>query len=240
MVGGYSPTAPRAATPRTVSREASSQSVAHRECARSRAGEDSHLRPAGLGLDVLDTLADHPQLNLLRDLQRSPHLPYCHLARPRGVGEAPSPTASERCLNEFRHEFVGMRDGQREDLRGRQSTRANPYRPTRSPLGHSVPPNQKGRRTDDPEGRYDRARSNQTLRLPFHTRCTHVIARCRDARDALTRQPPGHGHRPAQSWAELPAPVSWTAAAAARRSPALENIMADISRVPDVEPRPVV
>ena len=176
-------------------------------------------------VSALDVSIRSQILNLLRDLQRRLGLAYIFISHDLAVVKG---HIADRVAVMYLGRFVETAPAER--------LFAAPRHPYSHALLSAIPiPNPQRARRDRVILQGDLP---SALAPPpgcrFHTRCPHVIERCRAEVPALIDQA---GHATAcHRWAELPA---WAAApVGGAPSPALERLMAAFSRVADALSRP--
>jgi oligopeptide/dipeptide ABC transporter ATP-binding protein len=172
-------------------------------------------------VSALDVSIRSQILNLLRELQRRLGLAYIFISHDLAV------------VKHIADRVAVMNLGRIVETAPAEQLFAQPRHPYSHALISAIP-------LPDPTARRDRVVLQgdlpSALAPPpgcrFHTRCPHVIARCRAEVPALIDDA---GHATAcHRWAELP-PFA-VAAAGSAPSPALERLMAAFTRVSDVEP----
>ena len=172
-------------------------------------------------VSALDVSIRSQILNLLRDLQRRLGLAYIFISHDLAV------------VKHIADRVAVMNLGQIVETAPAEQLFAEPRHPYSHALISAIP-------VPNPAARRDRVVLQgdlpSALRPPpgcrFHTRCPHVVARCREEVPPLVDDA-GHAvacHR----WRELPARVVTPADGGA--SPALTRLMAAFARVSDVEP----
>jgi peptide/nickel transport system ATP-binding protein/oligopeptide transport system ATP-binding protein len=170
-------------------------------------------------VSALDVSIRSQILNLLRELQRRLGLAYIFISHDLAV------------VKHVADRVAVMNSGRIVETAPADRLFAAPRHPYSHALLSAIP-------VPDPRARRDRIILQgdlpSALAPPpgcrFHTRCPHVVARCRDEVPALIAEA---GHATAcHRWAELPAPAA--APAESAPSPALERLMAAFSRVRDV------
>jgi len=172
-------------------------------------------------VSALDVSIRSQILNLLRELQRRLGLAYIFISHDLAV------------VKHIADRVAVMNLGRIVETAPAEQLFAQPRHPYSHALISAIP-------LPDPAARRDRLVLQGDLPSPlapppgcrFHTRCPHVIARCRAEVPALIDDA---GHATAcHRWTELP-PAA-VAATGASPSPALERLMAAFTRVSDVEP----
>ena len=172
-------------------------------------------------VSALDVSIRSQILNLLRELQRRLGLAYIFISHDLAV------------VKHIADRVAVMNLGRIVETAPAERLFAEPRHPYSHALISAIP-------LPDPTARRDRVVLQgdlpSALSPPpgcrFHTRCPHVIARCRVDVPALIDDA---GHATAcHCWAELP-PFA-VAATGGAPSPALERLMAAFTRVSDVEP----
>jgi peptide/nickel transport system ATP-binding protein/oligopeptide transport system ATP-binding protein len=170
-------------------------------------------------VSALDVSIRSQILNLLRDLQRRLGLAYIFISHDLAV------------VKHIADRVAVMNLGRIVETAPADRLFAAPRHPYSHALLSAIP-------IPDPKARRDRiilqGDMPSALAPPsgcrFHTRCAHVIARCRAEVPELADD---HGHATAcHRWAELPARAAAPGEGAS--SPALERLMAAFSRVRDV------
>jgi peptide/nickel transport system ATP-binding protein/oligopeptide transport system ATP-binding protein len=171
-------------------------------------------------VSALDVSIRSQILNLLRDLQRRLSLAYIFISHDLAV------------VKHVADRVAVMNSGRIVETAPADRLFAAPRHPYSHALLSAIP-------LPNPRARRDRiilqGELPSALSPPpgcrFHTRCPHVVDRCRSEVPALVDDA---GHATAcHRWAELPARASGPAESAP--SPALERLMAAFSRVRDVQ-----
>ncbi len=172
-------------------------------------------------VSALDVSIRSQILNLLRELQRRLGLAYIFISHDLAV------------VKHIADRVAVMNLGQIVETAPAERLFAEPRHPYSHALISAIP-------VPNPAARRDRIVLQgdlpSALAPPpgcrFHTRCPHVIARCREEVPALVDDA---GHATAcHRWRELPARA--VVAAGSGASPALTRLMAAFARVSDVEP----
>jgi len=172
-------------------------------------------------VSALDVSIRSQILNLLRELQRDLGLAYIFISHDLAV------------VKHIADRVAVMNLGQIVETAPAEQLFAQPRHPYSHALISAIP-------LPNPAARRDRMVLQgdlpSALAPPpgcrFHTRCPHVIERCRTQVPALIDDA---GHVTAcHRWRELPPPAVTTAGSAP--SPALERLMAAFTKVSDVEP----
>jgi peptide/nickel transport system ATP-binding protein/oligopeptide transport system ATP-binding protein len=172
-------------------------------------------------VSALDVSIRSQILNLLRELQRRLGLAYIFISHDLAV------------VKHIADRVAVMNLGRIVETAPADALFANPRHPYSHALISAIP-------VPDPAARRDRVVLQgdlpSALAPPpgcrFHTRCPHVVARCREEVPELIDDA---GHATAcHRWRELPARA--VAPAGSAQSPALTRLMAAFARVSDVEP----